>query len=345
MHFSHLEELPDQFYLLREAADALRTQGHFREALRYYEPIRSSDTQLDRQFFRDLLQCYRELGMVEEVEECWRILARSRQGDSDLAGRHELIRFLIEAGQEDRIAPYQAELAWKRRRKFKLMTGLNHRDSDLSLETPSNDMELLDDNLHSKCDPYANPIPGTQGRRKGVMPSLEEQEDVEPIFAIMRDLKARLDDGDAEARTRWKRHAYSLVEVFRQATVFFPYDRNVKFFGYSAEARQRAMATKKRVQEMDEERAVQLVIPLSESLTFFSIIWYDMRSKIGKELSRRYRSAFHISNGMQRDGSNKPRILDYRSALWICYGDCIKQLKCFLSILDDMLRERFKPLV
>lgn len=60
-------------------------------------------------------------------------------------------------------------------------------------------------------------------------------------------------------------NSQALLAMFSEVGVFYPYDRNIKFLGYSADARARSLATKRRLLEMEMERAAQLKVSIGES--------------------------------------------------------------------------------
>ena len=276
MHFEHLEPdseedsqaLFDFLELFREVGDALRTENLYQEALRFYARIAGLVPHSDDKFFKYLAHCYREAGLIDKAEECWRIYARTRIGFSDIVGQRDFIQFLTDAGQEALAEPYRAELAWKRRRTFKLVSGLSRRGGPMILGDPDAPIESIelpeedDDAIDQDGQAIRKLARKRGGRQQGAMPPLEEQDNLQPIFSTLKELRGQVEGGDKAARTKWMQNASSLLGIFGRAPVFFPFDRNVKFLGYSSDARTRASASRKRLQEMEAARADALGIPI-----------------------------------------------------------------------------------
>ena len=282
MHFEHLEpeaEEDDSVFLefmdlFREVGDALRTGSLYKEALRFYVRIRGFVEDSDSEYFKCLAHCYREAGMIDNAEECWRVYAKTKVGFSDIMGQRDFIHFLTAAGEEARAEPYRADLAWKRQRKFKLIAGFSGQtgpmflgDADEPIETIEPGDEASDEAEQARMSPR-KAASKKKGRRHAAMPLAEEQDNLQPILLSMKDLRDEMKRGDRDARTKWMQKASSLLAIFGRATVFFPYDKSVKFLGYSADARARACSTRKRVLEMDELRAYELGVPLGQTSWF-----------------------------------------------------------------------------
>ena len=253
--------------LFEDVGDAFRVARLYREALQFYEPLKHFQGHGDTRFLKNLSRCYRELGMVGEVEECWRNLL-DKKGDDSPKGRTEKIDFLLDADDDSNVIPPLApELAWRRKRKFKSMAGYDNQGSPTFLDDPARNINPIQvDNEGDATDPPPQPRPQAKTTRKTprVLPD-EEQSDLRPMLRTMQDQKEAMQCGNTEARARWMSNARAMLLQFGKAAVFFPYDRNVRFLGYSTEARARAMASKKRLLEMDMEQAERLKVPLGMS--------------------------------------------------------------------------------
>ena len=259
-------------HLFEEVGDAFRTERMFRDALRFYEPVKLMAEDLDTRYLKNLTRCYRELGMLEEVEECWRAIM-SQTENSGILRQPELIDSIIDAEQENeqgnQVAPvYQPHLVHKRKHKLKVnaTVGYDKRRDSIVFDDPDEPVDSIepgDETSLAGSSPQKSR--SKRGRRSNRIALAEEQDDLRPLFLRMRDQRTALQNGDIDARRKWMSNARALLTEFGKMSVFFPYDRNVKFLGYSTEARTRALASKKRLLEMDTERAEYLKVPLGNT--------------------------------------------------------------------------------
>ena len=74
--------------------------------------------------------------------------------------------------------------------------------------------------------------------------SIREQakaEDAHTLFLRMRKVKETAQEGDLGHKFQWMLAAKTLIQDFQSEKLFFPYDRYVRFYGYSQEARKRSL--------------------------------------------------------------------------------------------------------
>ena len=250
--------------LFEDVGDAFLVARLYKEALQYYEPIRLVQGHVDTRYLKNLSRCYRELGMVGEVEECWRALL-DKKGKDETQTRSEKIDFPLDADNDSHVtAPLVPELAWRRKRKFKSMAGNDNQGNPAFLDDQNDaNASIQPDNEGDTT------VMSPQNRRQSNItrktprePPSEEQSNLRPMLSTMQDQRKPMQCGNAEARAKWMSDARVMLLQFGKAAVFFPYDRNVKFLGYSTEARARAMASKKRLLEVDMQRAERMRVPL-----------------------------------------------------------------------------------
>lgn len=70
-----------------------------------------------------------------------------------------------------------------------------------------------------------------------------EREVVEITWERMQELEPEMREGDIEAEKEWMTHANTLIEIFKAFRLFYPLQKFVRFLGYSAHARRRALET------------------------------------------------------------------------------------------------------
>jgi general transcription factor 3C polypeptide 3 (transcription factor C subunit 4) len=247
--------------LYREVAEALRDKKLFTEALRFYEPLKNIEDELDSSFFAHLASCYRHIGKLDLAEACYRTLIS--YNDSDLKSRRELIAMFHAADQEERATPYLKELADKRRKKYRPMRTVDGRDDRLAFTEPGTiDM---DDVIQSiELEDEMNKLGKRRKRWRRRQNEDDDQEDLRPNFLRLKELRTLLEAGDETAKQTWMSTARTLLRRFRETRVFFPYDRYVKFFGYSTEAKAKAIRSKAKQQEIDQELANMLNVSVGK---------------------------------------------------------------------------------
>lgn len=95
--------------------------------------------------------------------------------------------------------------------------------------------------------------------------SIREQtkaEDAHTLLLQMQKIKATAQSGDLGHKFQWMLSAKTLIQDFQSERLFFPFDKYVKFYGYSKEARKMALNTKA-VQALHETKATSRQLRLS----------------------------------------------------------------------------------
>ena len=266
-HFEHLTpvltqvgpDLEAPVDLYRNVADALRVHGLLTEALKFYEPLRSLEDSWDPSFYAQLASCYRQLGMLEKAEDCYRTLIL--HDDTDLRSRREMVQMFHSAEQDERAAPYLRQLAERRKRQHRPLFGADGRDDRLAFMDPAGDPDMPVDSIEPE-DMEASRSKIDRRRRWGRVKEEEDQENLGPAFSAMKSLKDKIEVGNTEARVQWMKAALTLIRKLRETKVFFPYEPYVKFWGYGLEARAKALRSKAKQQEIDQELAEMLNVPI-----------------------------------------------------------------------------------
>jgi general transcription factor 3C polypeptide 3 (transcription factor C subunit 4) len=91
----------------------------------------------------------------------------------------------------------------------------------------------------------------------------ERTELVQFLYGKLLDIQPRVKEGNAEALEDWLDIADALLREFRSNNVFYPFQRNIVFLGYSREAQRKAGKYKNRTL-MDEMQ--EMASRLQESL-------------------------------------------------------------------------------
>lgn len=64
------------------------------------------------------------------------------------------------------------------------------------------------------------------------------------LLILMQTLAEQVRNGDVVSTSQWMTAAKQLIETFQAERVFFPYDKYMRFFGYTKEARKKSLNSK-----------------------------------------------------------------------------------------------------
>lgn len=94
--------------------------------------------------------------------------------------------------------------------------------------------------------------------------SIREQakaEDAHTLFLRMKKVKETAQEGDLGHKFQWMLAAKTLIQDFQSEKLFFPYDRYMRFYGYSREARKRSLNM--RSADIAAEASTRRLVPSS----------------------------------------------------------------------------------
>ncbi|KAH3558233.1 hypothetical protein KXV84_002514 [Aspergillus fumigatus] len=276
-HFSWLNpedtsegaRLYDYGDLFREVADALKEVGLLEDALRYYTPIQQTTEYADISYFMAMGDCFMQLGNIEEAENCY--LTVADYDTRNIESRAQLAKLYESIGMTEQALKYVNEAVLLGRQE----TRTHRRRKDTRLEQ-------LALEFRTETDPE---LPGLRiavppERAEGLAPTLtttsvnatrrkvqeaeeERTELVQFLYGKLLDIHPRVKEGNAEAIEDWLDIADALLREFRSNKVFYPFQRNIVFLGYSREAQRKAGKYKNRTL-MDEMQ--EMASRLQESL-------------------------------------------------------------------------------
>lgn len=79
---------------------------------------------------------------------------------------------------------------------------------------------------------------------EGTIREEEEERDSYALFARMENLTEQVRRGDPGSRAQWMSAAKQLIEIFQSERAFFPYEKYMRFYGYTKEARKKSLNSK-----------------------------------------------------------------------------------------------------
>lgn len=231
-----LFDYPDLF---REAADALSEEGHHHEALRFYEPLQQVRDYTDTSFFIAMASCYRAIGLVAEAEDCYQTIIEHDEGNVE--ARVHLAKMFEELGMPEQAFIYVNEVIELGRQAMEP----TRKDGSAKAAIPAEVDSAMPTMLARAIS-----RPGTRKSTVSLdaveRDILERNRDdnVRMLLIQLLGLQEQMLAGDEESTTHWLHAARGLIMDFRSNKLFFPWDKYIKFYGYSKEARRKALKAK-----------------------------------------------------------------------------------------------------
>jgi len=262
--------------LFREIGHALQSDGHFKEALRFYEPLQKAQRVLEVDLSKTIALCYSRIREPAKAIECWESIIRSEPANVEVM--MELAKAYEAAGNATKAYEHLAQVMRLGRRDVIQRSGLKLQPPTIDpygrpLEpgtaiVADTDPDNVPENAiaSSSEDDAEGSRPEAIVRKKPRKPRAEtkksrgqitkermsqQKQYLLSLFERNEEIKPDMRDGDEEAENEWMQNAQILTEAFRQEKIFFPSERYIKFLGYSAEARRRAYRPGERT-ELDE---------------------------------------------------------------------------------------------
>jgi general transcription factor 3C polypeptide 3 (transcription factor C subunit 4) len=260
--------------IFREIADALRSEKHYPEALRFYEPLEKAQVKLDAAAHLAMAECYQKTNQTAKTVVCWEAvakvdsdnvevfmgLAKAYEAMGESAKAYENLAKVMRLGRKDviqssgltiqppvvdryAVQPVASEAPQGPLVKTasKSASGLAAEVSDDNVIDEDDDEERPESLLvkqkrkpreYKKREPAVSVYKTRIAEQARYLLSLHERNEV---------LRGLMNAGDVAAEDEWMENAQIMVEAFKSDKLFFPQDRYIKFLGYSAEARRRAL--------------------------------------------------------------------------------------------------------
>jgi len=254
--------------LFRDIAEALRSERHYKEALRFYEPLQRAQKVLEVTIMKNMAECYSKTFDFEKAIVSWEGVLQTDDGNVDVL--MELAKAYEANGDSGKAYKHLAHLMRLGRRDVIQRSGLNiqpvvadryaTQSMPLLLPKPSSTTAPDDDGQagtkevsqqtehivlvdQRKTRPYKMRKPGGESTRQRVR---HQARYLLTLYDESEELKPAMRAGDESAEQQWMDAAQILTDALREEKLFFPADRYIKFLGYSTEARRRAVHPKER---------------------------------------------------------------------------------------------------
>ena len=223
--------------LYREAANALRDQNYYHEALHYYEPLQQVSEYTDASYLPEMAACYRAIGLRAEAAECYQTII-------ELDGRNiKAHKELVELNRESRLAHRSLpddELVPVKEHKRRRRSGDKSSTKPPRAPSPTSFALLAPRPV----------LPPT--KQLALEKKQTREEDVHAFFLRRNSLTDKKRRGSDSSKAEWMAVSKTLIENFRANKVFYPFDRHRRFYGYSVKARNMAARTKNELNALAE---------------------------------------------------------------------------------------------
>ena len=233
-----------QYYadLFREVADALRMSKQFEEALRFYGAIEQGEASQDAIYYAEMAACFRQVGMLAEAEEYYGKFKTNK--DDNLLIQNNVAALFDAVELRHHTTTYQEELLLHRRRKYRTFAKGGCENVVFTLPGADMAIDSIEPEENTSNQFLLQPMTMkklTRGRKRA---SSQVQQDLRPAFHRMSELKPQIQAGNGSPRCEWMTLAEQTLGLFKEMRVFFPLDRQTKFFGYSKESKARALQSR-----------------------------------------------------------------------------------------------------
>lgn len=181
-------------------------------------------------FLVHMAACYRAVGRNKLAVSCYQTLIDTNNGDED--AELQLVVLCEELGID------RASVT----KKGKDVSKIRNPNQTSNAEPPDDDPNLQS---FAMITPRISRPPAKDIRAS--QKSIREQakaEDAHTLFLRMRKVKETAQEGDLGHKFQWMLAAKTLIQDFQSEKLFYPYDRYVRFYGYSREARKKSLNMK-----------------------------------------------------------------------------------------------------
>ena len=224
--------------MYREAADALRCHGLFEEALKFYEPLQQLTDETDSLYFSNMATCYEAGGLYAKAVECYQAVLLHDSTNTDaqlqLALLCQELNIPNQAPRELTDTVSTETHVWQQSKKSKKVTTAGQLDK----VSP----------MHRSSFTMIAPRPSLRSMKQAATERLQREKakdkDSQALFIRMQTLVERVRVGEVDSISQWMAAAKQLIETFQSERSFFPYDKYMRFFGYTKEARRKSVNSK-----------------------------------------------------------------------------------------------------
>lgn len=215
-------QTPEYAHFLRPIADQFYNAGLYQEALRYYQSLAKIPEELDSSLYTEIGKCYVNLKKDSEAEEYF--ISALREDNDSIDARMELAKMFERLGRMEEAFNLVNQAMHLRRTK--------HLSGEIQAEASGKNIEpkrrKAKKSRQTKSKASKNSI------------YMDEVTRAEHLKAQLQVLKQELDgmrSGNPQSLFSWMAAAKDLTDDFRGFKTFYPWDKFIKFIGYSGNSR------------------------------------------------------------------------------------------------------------
>ena len=206
--------------------------------MKFYEPLKHLPNGQDSLYYTSMATCYEASGLYKEAVECYQAALAHNSANTD--AQAQLAVLCQELGIPN-LAPVEAN------------DDISARDPARQQPKKSNRLIVggeLGEALTVKRSPLAMiaPRPSFRNLKKTTIERIirkkAEERDSYALFSRMETLADQARDGDPDSRAQWMSAAKQMIEIFQSERAFFPYEKYMRFYGYTKEARKKSLNSK-----------------------------------------------------------------------------------------------------
>jgi len=193
----------------------------------------------DTSFFTAMAKCYRAIGLVAEAEDCYQTIIE--HDEKNVEARVHLAKMFEELGMPEQAFTYVNEVILLGRQDMEP----TKKDSYVVAAAVADVDSVMPTMLARRISRPGARKP-TTSINVAEKEALERTRDnnIRMLHLRLLGLQGQMLAGDEESTAQWLDAARSLILDFRSNKLFFPWDKYVKFYGYSKEARRKALKPK-----------------------------------------------------------------------------------------------------
>ena len=218
--------------LFWDVGNALRKHGFFLEALRFYEPLKTTDLAIGRSYLQDIAHCYEELRMFDQAEQCYEIILEHDASNADI--RLHLTNMFELAGMPERASEQLTKFGNSEAGGHRSLSKAYYHSKRLPVSTAKKEAVSS-----SRLTLAAY----RQTSRRKINQAMHEPReslaflhDLDESWLQMKIAKERFRRDSSTSWDSWMDEARIVTDNFKAQPAFFPTERNTRFSGYRKEA-------------------------------------------------------------------------------------------------------------
>ncbi|PQE13109.1 hypothetical protein CJF30_00003016 [Rutstroemia sp. NJR-2017a BBW] len=228
----------DYPHLFEEVADSLSHNKLWSDALRFYRPLLGNAGPSGASLQLKVGKCWLGEGDNKEAEICFQ--AAVQLDEDNIPARMELARLYERLNEKEQAFIYVNEIMALRRDRQDVLDELSNitPPSITTTKAVSNSKHTLPTIARKPQSRYRpHKLADPSERRKEEAARAEQ---LQSQLSVMRSKLKPMREGEVEATNIWMEAARDLIDDFRGFKTFYPWDKYVKFLGYTRGDRMQA---------------------------------------------------------------------------------------------------------